>query len=1545
MKNTPARFISLIGIMTLIMSLSFAFTTPVHNADNSQALDIGTPTPGPETVRGEPPKDELPLEISALSLAPGYCSSSGGSTSYEYINGVSLIRNTNGTYQLMVSVFIANPSGCTSGNPCPEYDNSPENVNAWVDWNGNHIWEESERVMDKALTGYLSINYFGTMTAVATFAPPPSATGNPTWFRANLGWGSDPNDPCLPSWTWGNVVDQEVQFKVPKIEDIAAQGVDTKDDVPETGSKVRLEAVLTVPSGYQITKCSWTGDLTVGEGDTSNNCLYEYTPNTGPGPDIKTYGEKNVTLTISYAHTASGSTGKDAKNYKYKVFFNKDGDDDDDCAWWSIFSDCEPNWFEYWKDDGAVPGLAASDVVYSSECGGGTCYGAWDPSDDKIYLNRDASNTHYPTGINVPAVAGSCPGGSFGGAQGIDSVTEVLAHERRHETIAHNWNEGGAWNPSNGDPWADSDDSNHPTKGDFPADDLPDNYESAFGTSTSNVDSCNLATHKSGIYIDYGDNEFDAMTAGNSVFGVAAQDWANPGKNTGHPVTTGQGIQVQHTTDHFSGPAHSVSSETNANLLTTSGFGELTNNYSESVTDTDGDDLYDYLVLTTQVQIAQPETYQLLAWIEDGSGTKIAWAGREISLAAGTHDIDLLFDGRILRASELDGPYTIAKVKLLLSEHNALLDAAENVLITSAYAHTSFDSGAVVLDDSYVESVQDSDSDGLFDLLRIDVAATVEIAGTYEFIGELEGTGPITVNSSEMYLSKGSHSILLEFSGQEIFQSRQDGPYHLKALRIKDANGDRVHSIYDAYTTTSYSFGQFEHSGSTINAESFADSGIDTNGDGDYDYLRIQFETNIEQDGKYRLLMDLKDDQDNLITSIFKDLDLINGLNSVALDFNSNPIFQHAVNGPYEVTSAVLMDHEGAILDQISPAHTTQAYNYTDFSQPLVSLPGTYQEHGNDTDTDGLYDSLDITIAVVPGDDGVIIAQGELRDKNGLLIGTADTFVEMIADSPQTVTLSFDGDAIYGHKANGPYSLSNLYIYHTGDAAQGVLLSQAYTTIAYNYKQFGTYTLSLISPLNSIFLPNKRPTFDWNDINGASSYNIQVSKNSSFTNLVINIKATTSNFTPKADLSPNTMYWWRVKPISTGVTYGWSAARTFTTANPPGIPSLIGPANNFLTKDYTPKLDWSNSTTPPGTSFHHYQIQIALDPSFSAVLLDANTISDDVHASMYIPALDLTSNTKFYWRVRSYNSTNQYSSWSAIRTFRTVLESPALLVPADANTVLELRPLFDWSTPPGLGAISGYTIQISKNSTFTAVIHTGNPTNSSYIPTVNLPKNTPLYWRVLTKGTNGPSAYSSYRSFTTPLNPPATPSLLLPAAGALLSDYTPTFTWKITGASPQYYRIQVDNNADFSSPIINDSSATMPTFTPSTNLMSNAKYYWRVRAVNAAGELSNWSVVRNFRAAALPPALLSPADGATAISRKPLLDWSNVLGNTGYVLQVWKAGATPVLVKTVTLTANSSQYQFVTNLSPNTAYFWKVQTKAVNGSSAWSTTFEFMTGP
>jgi hypothetical protein len=986
-----------------------------------------TPTPAAPQPPGRPEPPTLPqVGADAAASAPGYCASYGGSTAYEALTGIDVTRKQDGTIQIITHVYIANPVGCTAGTACPSYDQSPEYVNLWIDWNQNKSWEANEKVIDAALTGYKNINYHGDMTYAALIVPPTTAVSGVTWLRGNVGWSTDPNDPCLQYWTWGNVLDRQIESSPPSIKNITSTGLGTANNQPETGSKVRLEAELVMPSGYTLEECSWTGDLSAGKGDKANKCAYEYTPATGAGPDVKTYGEKNVTLTIGYKHTASGITGSVNRTHKYKVFFKKFGDDDGDCAWGTFWNGCEKNWFSYWKDDGAVPGLNAGHVKYGNYSDP-TIIGGFDRSTHLITLGDRA--TESDGSITIPKV-NDCPDTyTFPGGKGINLTALTLAHENYHKLLDANWHEN--------QPWYQKTDSDQ--------DRLPDDYETdTTKTKTDNADTCNLAGEISGDYATYGDNELQARRAELGVTGVAQNDWANPGAQT-NPAYAAAAVEL-------AAPAPAVAVLTggyDAALLSA-----FTGNYSDGGLDTNGNGLYDVLRVIAGVQVDAAGDYLLIADLADGAGSPITSAVSPISLSApGTYNVELLFDGKQIRHHAVNGPYKLARLGLYYKEGFHSIEELENPYTTGAYASSAFEPTAAGFNNTYGAVTQDTGGDGLFDLLNISVGVNAQAAGTYTLYGELYGTQVIGTASAAQTLTAGNNTVTLSFSGQQIYFSKQNGPYLLKNLRIKNALDVQTDFIKNAYTTSAYSYTLFQHGSLYIQPSGFSSQGIDANANALYDFLRINFTVNVNAAGQYPIKVSLKDSQGNAIGEMSQTFNLVSGANKVPFDFPGGKIRSTQVNGPYQVTAVSLFDPAGALADVYDGPYVTGAYQYTSFDNPLVSI-GTITFQPGDGNGNGKYEYLIWSFPVYTGAQGSVKINSFITDAEGNILFTFVAEFDGIANTTRVIKVVMWGSDILAKQKVGPYVLRDLNIYHSADLNQSVSLDEAHTTPAYLLSDF-----------------------------------------------------------------------------------------------------------------------------------------------------------------------------------------------------------------------------------------------------------------------------------------------------------------------------------------------------------------------------------------------------------------------------------------------------------------------------------------------------------
>src|ERR1044072_2267199 len=92
------------------------------------------------------------------------------------------------------------------------------------------------------------------------------------------------------------------------------------------------------------------------------------------------------------------------------------------------------------------------------------------------------------------------------------------------------------------------------------------------------------------------------------------------------------------------------------------------------------------------------------------------------------------------------------------------------------------------------------------------------------------------------------------------------------------------------------------------------------------------------------------------------------------------------------------------------------------------------------------------------------------------------------------------------------------------------------------------------------------------------------------------------------------------------------------------------------------------------------------------------------------------------------------------------------------------------------------------------------------------------------------------------------PTQTAPAAGAVV-EFAPSFAWTpVAGADK--YEFQISADAGMNSPVLGqgkDDFFTRNTRATLKQTIPNGTYYWRVRASNAAGEVSQWTQARSFR--------------------------------------------------------------------------------------------------
>ncbi len=380
----------------------------------------------------------------------------------------------------------------------------------------------------------------------------------------------------------------------------------------------------------------------------------------------------------------------------------------------------------------------------------------------------------------------------------------------------------------------------------------------------------------------------------------------------------------------------------------------------------------------------------------------------------------------------------------------------------------------------------------------------------------------------------------------------------------------------------------------------------------------------------------------------------------------------------------------------------------------------------------------------------------------------------------------------------------------------------------------------LLLPPNNSANVSLNPSFDWDSTSPALYYRLQLSGDSVFNNIDVDITAiTASQLTLTSDtLLNNSRYFWRVNATNFAGTGNWSNFFRFTTEiSIPVPPQLLLPINGAVNVSLTPLLMWREDISATG-----YEVQIAKDSNFTILTIDTNGLANN---SYTVPNDTLQNFTLYYWRVRTTNFLGT-GNWSVVWHFTTILSIPAapvLLSPLNNSTNVSLIPLLDWDD----NAYSTYRVQLSADSTFAATLINIGPLSASQyqIQGGTLNNNSTYYWRVNATNTAGTGPWSAVWHFTTIVSAPVAPPILLaPPNGSTGISGTPFLNWNdVFGAT--YYRIQISTDSLFAAANFDSTLNFSQINIPQGILVSNTTYYWRVRAGNVGG-ISPWSDTWRF---------------------------------------------------------------------------------------------------
>lgn len=225
-------------------------------------------------------------------------------------------------------------------------------------------------------------------------------------------------------------------------------------------------------------------------------------------------------------------------------------------------------------------------------------------------------------------------------------------------------------------------------------------------------------------------------------------------------------------------------------------------------------------------------------------------------------------------------------------------------------------------------------------------------------------------------------------------------------------------------------------------AGSISDRGTDTNGNGLLEHLDVEVDFDVLAAGDYAIRVTLTSVGGNALYARATGSFGVGSGRSLEARFFAEDVFSAlAEDGPWTVSEVILerLDApEGGpvVVGRGFDLGTTGGYLLTDFERDGILLldGGTFE--GVDTNGNGKFERLDVTLPVALVSPGNYTYSAFLRLPPGSTTETIDSGSQTVyLDSgQQTISLSFDGSAIGSNGLDSPYELQGLLIFGQGES-------------------------------------------------------------------------------------------------------------------------------------------------------------------------------------------------------------------------------------------------------------------------------------------------------------------------------------------------------------------------------------------------------------------------------------------------------------------------------------------------------------------------------
>lgn len=282
-----------------------------------------------------------------------------------------------------------------------------------------------------------------------------------------------------------------------------------------------------------------------------------------------------------------------------------------------------------------------------------------------------------------------------------------------------------------------------------------------------------------------------------------------------------------------------------------------------------------------------------------------------------------------------------------------------------------------------------------------------------------------------------------------------------------------------------------------------------------------------------------------------------------------------------------------------------------------------------------------------------------------------------------------------------------------------------------------------IYPTEDLIIESNVVNFQWNDLDGADDFRLQVF-NTSQIKVIDTLISETQIVLPLTE----GIYQWRVRGENSAYQSTYSLPVSFEVNESEDLTSqqviLSSPTSNYTTNNYNLTLGWNSLSAAD-----YYNLELINNTLGGTIVFQQNNI---LVTNFTLNNSALNQDGNYTWKIKGVNNSSATGFSTRDFSLDTVIPNqPINSLPANNSTQLINQSItFNWSIAPDSGTIQSsisYRIEISNDINFATIIQTSNVSTNTFQQLFNTSGD--YYWRIKAIDAAGNnSSYSSIFKFT-----------------------------------------------------------------------------------------------------------------------------------------------------------------------------------------------------